>query len=513
MSRIDKKDLDLLPTGQVINLSSTEFAYIGGEFLSNENDYIEILIYDINENFLESGVVNPEDYSTGIDNNISLKQGTILRRMGYDRGRFVVKYNFLRKFAGSYENVLTDAAGTVLDENFDSTLHTEDMIKENKYFIEEISPSRTEIRLLPQNIKGKYIEDFYNMQREYKKINTGNAQFQFDNANVEVIGDSQKLTIANMAETTFQLQNYLVGGKLQLQQAFVSSYTPWPVVYIAGDAPVERETEMEAGNMLQPSFFIDAIDGPLSNDIVDGQGSSALVDYTLTAQYSKFVDFNDGATVLDSIIPLRDDAPAEVLFVIPTSTGTQTTWPGDEIKTISEMYSNDAWRLEAKMSNIVGLQPDLYNTPHSWDVDGDGSVTIYFKSNSTLPDIPTVYTWQIIGFNGGNFSGFLPITHVHRNDAGEIENWTSGHVEILTPDQVDATNTEGQNSTDETYAQSSTINPLVAIHEYDGLSENSGCSIAIRMRRQQLIMGLMLTIHQPTGIGSRTICYPVVART
>ena len=62
MSRIDTKDLDLLTTGQVIDLSSNEFTYIGGEFLSNENDYIEILIYDTNENFLESAVVNEEDY-------------------------------------------------------------------------------------------------------------------------------------------------------------------------------------------------------------------------------------------------------------------------------------------------------------------------------------------------------------------------------------------------------------------------------------------------------------------
>ena len=32
--------------------------------------------------------------------------------MGYDRGRYVVKYNFLRKVAGSYENILVDENNT-----------------------------------------------------------------------------------------------------------------------------------------------------------------------------------------------------------------------------------------------------------------------------------------------------------------------------------------------------------------------------------------------------------------
>ena len=67
--------------------------------------------------------------------------------MGYDRGRFVVKYNFLRQVAGSYENV-------ALDENNNITEYVEGetRLKEYKYFIHEISPSRQEVRLAVQNI-------------------------------------------------------------------------------------------------------------------------------------------------------------------------------------------------------------------------------------------------------------------------------------------------------------------------------------------------------------------------
>ena len=45
---------------------------------------------------------------------MKLKTGTILRKMGYDRGRFVVKYNFLRRMAGSHETLLVNNDGSTL---------------------------------------------------------------------------------------------------------------------------------------------------------------------------------------------------------------------------------------------------------------------------------------------------------------------------------------------------------------------------------------------------------------
>ena len=168
MARINEKDLELLSTGLTINLTDPSFNYLGGEFLTNENDYIEALIHDSNAIFLESIIVNSEDYALKDNGSISLKQGNILRRAGYDRGKFIVKYNFLRKYAGSYENVLVNAQGEILNRPFNPTTDTEDMIKQDRYFIQEISPSRKEVRLLPQGISNKkYIDDFYYLQREY----------------------------------------------------------------------------------------------------------------------------------------------------------------------------------------------------------------------------------------------------------------------------------------------------------------------------------------------------------
>ena len=262
MSRISEKDLELLSTGQYIDFSSNAFSYLGGEFLSNENDYIEALIHDSNANFLESGIVNTEDYSVKDDGSIALKQGNILRRMGYDRGRFIVKYNFLRKFAGSYENVLVDVGGNILNRNYNPETDHEGMIKENKYFVQAISPTRQEVRLLPQNINDtKYNDDFYNMQREYKREGSGNAEFVFDVVGDEDPKDSNKLKIQNINETNFQLKSYMKGGTLEIQRSFISSYTKFPTVYTA-DTPGDRldEFEDDAGT-LQPSFYIAAIQG------------------------------------------------------------------------------------------------------------------------------------------------------------------------------------------------------------------------------------------------------------
>ena len=162
MARLNTKDRELLRTGKDIDLASKSYAYLGGKFLTNPNDYIEALIYDTDENFLESAVVDSTDYTFDEDNpTIRLKTGTILRKMGYDRGRYIIKYNFLRKIAGSYETILVDESNNPYDGDYEvqpsgkivTPTDEELSLKEYKYFIHEISPTRKEVRLATQNIK------------------------------------------------------------------------------------------------------------------------------------------------------------------------------------------------------------------------------------------------------------------------------------------------------------------------------------------------------------------------
>jgi len=232
MSRLNEIDSNILQTGAQINFNSPEYSYLDGEFGQNPNDYVEVLIHDEEENFLESGIVEKENYEIR-PLGVKLKTGTILRKFGYDRGRYVVKYNYFRKTAGSYENLLVDEnqipfsgesnineqTGKITDEN-----GRELFIKENKYLIHEISPSRTELRLTAQNIRGRqYVSEFFNLQRGKKVISSmlGN-EFVRDPAQFFVPeGGTEELTNTNKIKLSIPTTTNMVGGYIYFNNAYV----------------------------------------------------------------------------------------------------------------------------------------------------------------------------------------------------------------------------------------------------------------------------------------------------
>ena len=116
--RLSRKDLQILDTGGRAKPSERPFGYVTPfDPLTNSDDIVEVLIHDENQNFLERGVVDVEDVIFSSD-GVRLKTGVILRKFGYDRGRYVVKYNFLRNLAGSDETVLVNDNGDVYDGDF-----------------------------------------------------------------------------------------------------------------------------------------------------------------------------------------------------------------------------------------------------------------------------------------------------------------------------------------------------------------------------------------------------------
>ena len=226
MSRLNEIDSNILQTGQNIDFNSTQYSYLDGEFGQNSNDYVEVLIHDEEENFLESGIVDKDDYTIN-PIGVKLKTGTILRRFGYDRGRYVVKYNFFRKTAGSYENLLVNEN----QESYTGDINVDDQtgkitgaqnqelfLKENKYLIHEISPSRTELRIITQNIRDrKYISDFFNLQRGVKVISSetlNSDPISFTGADLE-----QK-TVSNKIELPIPTTTNMVGGFIYLNNVY-----------------------------------------------------------------------------------------------------------------------------------------------------------------------------------------------------------------------------------------------------------------------------------------------------
>ena len=112
-TNLSESDAEVLTSNEKIEYGSDKDAYLGPPF-GTSDDYIEILIHDTQNNLLETGVVDNTDYIYDEEEGgIRIKTGTILRKMGYDRGRFNVLYNFLRKMAGSPQTLVTDVDGQV----------------------------------------------------------------------------------------------------------------------------------------------------------------------------------------------------------------------------------------------------------------------------------------------------------------------------------------------------------------------------------------------------------------
>ena len=253
MSRLNEIDSNILLTGKDIDFNSTEYSYLDGGFGENLNDYVEVLIHDEEENFIESGIVDKGDYIIDDIVGVKLKTGTILRKFGYDRGRYVVKYNFFRKLAGSYENLLVDEnqisfSGdyhtmgngkimTGLSHNDDTS--RELSIKENKYLIHEISPSRTELRIIVQNIAdNKYQSEFFNLQRGIRLITSEDTT-----QSVSFTGVPGAQSDSTEIELPIPTTTNMVGGFIYLQNAYEASLN------LAGGDPIKTyEDEQRRSN-------------------------------------------------------------------------------------------------------------------------------------------------------------------------------------------------------------------------------------------------------------------------
>ena len=258
-TNLSEKDSQLLVSNDIVQHGSEIDNYLGPSFGNSPDDYIEVLIYDTQDNLLESGVVESTDYFYDEEEGgIKIKTGTVLRKMGYDRGRFKVLYNFLRKVAGSYETIVTDASGNVVNGDIDeSEINKSLFIKENKYIVHQISDTRRELRLVPQNIRDEsYLRRFY-------KLSSKETKYQADEtpiSNIEFVGTAeQKATSKQMKfvgvsgmgnEGTFDQS--MKGGKIIIPNFFVISKQPSRVPMIVDD--FNQDFEITNGNELRCSF-------------------------------------------------------------------------------------------------------------------------------------------------------------------------------------------------------------------------------------------------------------------
>ena len=174
-TRFNKKDLDLIKQGESRVIGQFD-SYNKPSFGDDPRDFIELNIYDLDDNFIQSHKITNENFSID-DGIVELKPGGDLRSLGYQSGEYKVEYNFFRELAGSESKLLIDEESNIYDGPFefdafgkiiasDGTNRKLELI-DNKFFIHEISGDRTEIRIAPLRIKNeKYLGDFENLQSD-----------------------------------------------------------------------------------------------------------------------------------------------------------------------------------------------------------------------------------------------------------------------------------------------------------------------------------------------------------
>ena len=276
-TRLSDKDFKLLKKEgmEILGNHGPLFPMFGNNF----NDFIKFHVYDMNDTYLKSGV--SEDFAND-GNNIKLKPGNDLRKVGFVRGNYKVKYFFYRRLAGADEVVLTktvgDKSGVV--HSGDPNLTGESMgvfyvdddgkvfqgekppadgsepseldVKEYKFFIDEISADRTEVRLATQAI------NLDNYKDEFNKLYSSTRYYVPKGISGEggiVFGQDPSLygkgKFGGTNSTAFQFDvkegsdpgfhKKYVGGTLEVENA-----------YVVGSEPDSSTVENPAWNLEDP---------------------------------------------------------------------------------------------------------------------------------------------------------------------------------------------------------------------------------------------------------------------
>ena len=386
--KLNPKDTELLISNTPIDYTNEENAYLGGEFTTNENDYVEVLIYDTNNNLLESGVVDSSDYYYDEEKRgIKLKTGTILRKMGYDRGRFIVKYNFLRRLAGSHETLIINSDGNIpTSEPYLDNLNKTIFIKENKYLIHEISPTRTELRLIAQNIRDeKYLRDFYRLPRKIKKLRadfTGDSVIEFKGTNKGASTTIGFVNPSGFANPAGRWDEAMIGGKIIIPNVFLRRII-FPELPPTGDDVGTKNTESIVDSLFQASFFISSDEG-----IEKKNTGGTYGDKKFLQAINRFKDLNDSST-------------------------------------ISNTYGITFHGNLRDMNGVKNLSDSLFNVVYY--KENNPRPIVIVESNSFIPaDVATSYTWEITGFDNDNGKWYR-IEPKFDSTAAD----TGGNIEIL----------------------------------------------------------------------------------
>ncbi len=426
--RLEEKDFDILYSGKTVDTDDIDYKYISSFAIDSEDDYVEALIHDSEQNFIQSVIVDKNDYTYNEvlgKPDVKLNTGTILRKLGYDRGRYVVKYNFLRKKAGSYENILVDENSERYVGDFhvmpdgiimDGASHEETtgkvlQVKELKYFIQEISPSRNEIRIVPQKIKDtKYINSFVNLQQRNNQYTFKESVSLHEPPQSSIAGDSKKVYISDKEA----LRTYMEGGTFFINNSFIEQVIP----------PTPPTGE---GNLFEES---------------DTAGTDPIV------VTSRFVVLEETTTFYAS-----GDKSLDFIYKQITNNGTNKNVTVDDILPVEDNFN---FQNDKIIKNVIGAKTDGDNifdkiTKFRRPIEGQPIILTLGSISNKPQNVAFEYEWTIFGYDRNRYGKGKD--EQHRYDPISGRNGGVGTVIIQgeTPGSLTAIGTDKKQITIEIY--------------------------------------------------------------
>ena len=235
LSRLKPNDYEILDSGNYKINPGSVAGVDSPEFGLAATDYIEMVISTPTGVFLDSFVIARGSECTQYktldedDNPIfSINPGIFMREKGYFSGEYNIEFNFLREVAGSEQGVLVDRDNRIYNGTYfvsnkgliykggevnPDELETDEFLlreKDYKFYVDEISADRTEVRLGTLPIKsGRY-------NTEFKGLGSDEIVLDY-NETLQDIGD-KLFEIPSLQSNT--LPQNIIGGELVIRDAY-----------------------------------------------------------------------------------------------------------------------------------------------------------------------------------------------------------------------------------------------------------------------------------------------------
>ena len=242
-SKLTNIDKQLLNAGNEIRIGNKP--YENGIFGSNPNrDTIELTIFNTSGGVIDSITKSFSDIQFDNDDKLLLRPVADLTLAGLESGTYDLQYRFLRKLAGSEDDVLVrtvpnDQGKFDIFENVQSIDITDDgeifekiggdrgqelQLKKMTLLVDAVSPSRTEIRIKASDINGRgNFEDFSRLGESVRRTDVPTGIVQFGTG-----GDENFITNTNVMTLTpedsgFIFTPRMVGGTLYVKDVYHTS--------------------------------------------------------------------------------------------------------------------------------------------------------------------------------------------------------------------------------------------------------------------------------------------------